>query len=205
MRRFVNCLVSAGVLLGALAGPVPVALAAKGFVQAPGSPFSPGVGHLFSARLADLNGDGDLDAVVPDGYGLGISVLLGDGHGRLTPTSGSPLQDPAGAGPVAIADFNGDGKLDFAVSNQFASSVSVWLGDGREDSRAHRRRGFRSTEGPATLRLPISTETAISTSPRSRSMVRRSCLGTARAASAWRPDRPSRPPPIAAAAANRSC
>lgn len=151
MRRLVNCLVSAAVLLGVLVGPVPLALAAKGFVQAPGSPFSPGVSTLFSARLADLNGDGDLDAVVPDGYGLGISVLLGDGHGRLRPASGSPLQDAGGAGPVAIADFNGDGKPDLAVGNQFASSVSVWRGDGQGGFTRASSQGFPINGAPSDL------------------------------------------------------
>jgi FG-GAP-like repeat len=151
VRRFVNCLVCAGAVLGVLFGPLPAALAAKGFVQAPGSPFSPGVAHLFSARLADLNGDGDLDAVVPDGYGLGISVLLGDGHGRLAPASGSPQQDPGGAGPVEIADFNGDGKPDVAVGNQFASSVSVWRGDGQGGFVRGSSQGFPVNGAPSDL------------------------------------------------------
>src|SRR4029078_11718387 len=41
---------------------------------------------------------------------------------------------PAGESPlgVSIGDFNSDGKLDFAVSNQTAiGNVSVFLGDGQ--------------------------------------------------------------------------
>jgi len=36
----------------------------------------------------------------------------------------------AGAGAIAVADFNGDGKLDAAVANQDGSTVSVLLGNG---------------------------------------------------------------------------
>jgi FG-GAP-like repeat len=149
MWRFVNRLISVVVLLGALAGPVSPSIAAKGFVQAPGSPFSPGVSHLFSVRLADLNADGNLDAIVPDGYGLGVSVLLGDGRGRLDAAPGSPYEVHGGAGPVAIGDFNGDGKLDVAVGNQFLSSVSVLLGDG-QGGLAPASAQFFPINGPAS-------------------------------------------------------
>jgi len=130
VRRLVGWLILPMVLVGLLAGQISAAAAAKGFVPAPGSPSPARVSHLFSVKLADLNGDGNLDAVVPDGYGVNVSVLLGDGRGRLDAAAGSPFPAPGGAGPVAIGDFNGDGKLDVAVGNQFISSVSVLLGDG---------------------------------------------------------------------------
>jgi len=73
--------------------------------------------------LADVNGDGRLDAVTQCG------VSLGNGDGTF--------QDPicasgCGAGErFAIGDFNGDGKLDYAfVSDGTPLSVFVFLGDG---------------------------------------------------------------------------
>ena len=44
----------------------------------------------------------------------------------------SPKSYPVGISPaaIAIADFNGDGKLDIAVANSGSASVSILLGNG---------------------------------------------------------------------------
>jgi hypothetical protein len=131
MRLRVGWLILSALLLAGLAGQASTAFAAKGFTQGPGSPVAPGVDHLFSVELSDLNADGNLDAVVPDGFGFGVAVLIGDGAGGLHAAPGSPFNSPGGAGPVAIGDFNQDAKPDVAVSNQFLDSVSVLLGDGQ--------------------------------------------------------------------------
>lgn len=80
--------------------------------------------------LADVNGDGKLDAVLVGSWntGTGVVVWLGNGDG----TFGSPIITTAsgvrvGSG-LAAADFNGDGKLDLAVAT--SAGVAVWLGDG---------------------------------------------------------------------------
>ena len=95
--------------------------------------------------LADLNGDGNLDAVIAHGCG-GItctdgtlSVLLGDGTGAFGAAT-SYASGGAGASSVAIADMNGDHKLDLLTANWCASvcststptegSVGVLLGNG---------------------------------------------------------------------------
>src|SRR5271156_324048 len=99
-----------------------------------------------SVAMADVNGDGKPEMVVASfcarawnctdlvGPG-GVSVLLGNGDGTFQP----PVTYSSGgydASSVAIADVNGDGKLDVVVVNQCQSSsscigsVSVLFGNG---------------------------------------------------------------------------
>jgi hypothetical protein len=84
----------------------------------------------FYTALADLNGDGkpDLIRTIP---GTGVGVQLGLGSGSFAPGT----YQTAGAlpGPILVADFNNDGKLDVVVANLGTAdngSLSVLLGNG---------------------------------------------------------------------------
>ncbi|HLW74105.1 MAG TPA: FG-GAP-like repeat-containing protein [Gammaproteobacteria bacterium] len=80
--------------------------------------------------LADVNGDGKLDAVeLGSGTIPSVAVYLGNGDGSFK----SPLHYYAvGTGPIAlaVADLNHDGKPDIVVVNSSGGNISVLLGNG---------------------------------------------------------------------------
>jgi hypothetical protein len=82
--------------------------------------YGPGGEYPYSLAVGDLNGDGKPDLVVADqcdSSGIcsngSLGVLLGNGDGTFQAASSTTI--PAyGFGAIALADFNGDGKLDVA-------------------------------------------------------------------------------------------
>jgi hypothetical protein len=86
--------------------------------------------------IADIDGDGHPDIIAPPprlSSGDVFLILLGDGKGNFhaqAPTivdeSGKPARTLSGYGGVAVADFDGDGKLDVATSSH-GGGVNVYL------------------------------------------------------------------------------
>ncbi len=74
-------------------------------------------------RLADLDGDDDLDLAVSDYWSDEVSVLLNNGDA----TFASHVTYSAGKGPydVTSGDFNGDGDPDLALVNLHGDTLSV--------------------------------------------------------------------------------
>jgi hypothetical protein len=96
-----------------------------------------GSGGLYSDGLAiaDVNRDGKLDVMVANSSTSlsvdngNVGVLLGNGDGTLQ--AAIPYGSGAfGAASVAVADVNGDGKLDLVVANCSATSSSCSGGGG---------------------------------------------------------------------------
>lgn len=83
-----------------------------------------------TAALGDVNNDGRPDVVVANQDASSVSVLLNQtSPGATTPSFAAGQDFPVQAAPdwVAIADFNGDGRNDLAVTNGFSATVSVLL------------------------------------------------------------------------------
>lgn len=93
----------------------------------------PAVAASNDIAAGDLNGDGRPDlVVVSDGLTLTnhvVDVYLNTGSGRFTHSTVTAGTAPA---RVAVADLNGDGRLDLALTNRAdgANDVSVLLGSG---------------------------------------------------------------------------
>jgi hypothetical protein len=81
-----------------------------------------------SLAVADVSRDGKLDIVIANAGSGDLTVLLGDGAGGFTAAPGTPVQT-GGASPssLALADLNGDGKIDLVAVNAGSASLSVLL------------------------------------------------------------------------------
>ncbi|SEM96704.1 Ig-like domain (group 1) [Stigmatella aurantiaca] len=108
-----------------------------------------GVGNFTAAKLVnlgtacvslaagDLDQDGKLDLAVACGIpgnttNNQVRVLKGQGNGNFTPTVALSTSSPSAMEGVAIADLDGDGRLDVAATALAGSaeSVVVWRGNG---------------------------------------------------------------------------
>ncbi len=106
-----------------------------------------------SVAVGDFNGDGRMDVAVANTenypFNSSVSVLLGNGDGTFRPqaTYAAGLY----ADSIVAGDFNGDGKRDLAVANEFSDTVSVLLGNG--DGSFQAAQDFADGSNPGDLAL----------------------------------------------------
>ncbi|HSH05819.1 MAG TPA: FG-GAP-like repeat-containing protein [Anaerolineae bacterium] len=87
-----------------------------------------GGGDSTIVAVGDVDGDGDLDAVIAN-FNQPQEVWLNDGTGNF----GTVAYDSFGGGStlgLVLGDVNGDGDLDVVIANTNDQAQEVWLNDG---------------------------------------------------------------------------
>jgi PKD repeat protein len=90
-------------------------------------------GYSFGNGIGDFNNDGQLDYILPLGrYGGDIYIFPKTGPGNQfdVPIWAGTWTEGVYPADMAIADFNGDGNLDFVLSYYSSAHCGLYLGDG---------------------------------------------------------------------------
>jgi len=95
----------------------------------------PGEGHIqtYGAYAGDINNDGWSDLAVVNETSSDVRLFLNDGSGNYANFTIYPMPANTRASTNEGGDFNGDGKIDFAVGYQNtvpAGNLGVFMGDG---------------------------------------------------------------------------
>jgi hypothetical protein len=126
-----------------------------GTFDAPGVKFEVGKMPYQRLRATDVNEDGNADIVTSNFEGSSVSILFGDGHGNFARKDFSVPPDPFG---IAIADLNGDGKLDIATfhysghaTDRSKNGVAVLAGEGHRNFALAKGSPFSTGQYPAMI------------------------------------------------------
>ena len=105
------------------------------------------------------------DVILVNSTSNNVSVLLGNvdlngvPNGTFTEAPGSPIAVGKNPSSIIVADFNGDGIQDFAVTNKNDNSISVFRGLGDGTFRQFRGSPFLLNEGSVRETGPVAMVT----------------------------------------------
>ena len=123
---------------------------AGAFTPAAGSPFLAHLGkpHNHGLAVGDVSGDGVPDVITANQEDRSLSVLLGDGTGRLVRALGSPID--VGGEPYLsrLGDLDHDGKLDVVAPLVSRSALAVLRGNGQSGFAPMPGSPFRTLDRP---------------------------------------------------------
>jgi hypothetical protein len=156
--------------------------------------YDSGAPHTESLVVADVNGDGKLDVVVGNDCGGcsfgGVAALLGNGDGTFQPAV-TCSNCTGGVNSIAVADINGDDKVDIATlvicaglhcpGGDGVAGVLLGLGDGTFQDTGGTYNGGNDTGGTESVSLAVADvsgdgKTYILVANRC-SLVGRNCVG----------------------------
>ncbi len=97
--------------------------------------------RTYSASFVDIDADGDQDLVVVNDF-AGMDLYLNDGRGRFTDVTAQLSTDRHSFGMShALADFNGDGRVDIYMSGMASTTARRLeaMGLGRKEFEGHQK------------------------------------------------------------------
>jgi hypothetical protein len=150
-----NKFLATGLLLFGLACPalaqIPTFQAATTYSTGPGSIYGFG-SNPNGLVAADVNGDGKLDLLTANFNTSVAAVLIGKGDGTFQDVVNYPIGTNSSPRRLAVADVNGDGKLDLVTANT-NSTAGVLLGNGNGSFRPVVTYSTGATSAPADIAI----------------------------------------------------
>ncbi len=93
------------------------------------SKFFPGT-KPYGVAHADFDSDGDLDMIFPNAEKDSITILSNDGSGTFTTATTLFTGTSTLPNSLSVADFDGDGDMDFVITQYLSNGISVYLNNG---------------------------------------------------------------------------